>query len=68
MLRSLTAEDSEPLQWGMDCLLRDADAGHWHLVALCFDLELYLTALIDRWTLCVTRRPYALGSDLLHVS
>ena len=45
-------------------LLVDADSDYLRLVSLDFDSELTLAAAIDRWTGCVTRRPYALSPSM----
>ena len=47
------------------CLLLDADTGMLHLADMLLDLELFLAFAIDRWTDCMTRQPYAVGSGMV---
>lgn len=49
----------------LDQLMVDADTGCLRLISLLFDSGLTLVAAIDRWTACVTRRPYALESGMI---
>lgn len=48
-----------------DLLAVRARAGCLRLTSLGFDSELTLWAAIDRWTACVTRRPYALEPGMI---
>ena len=43
----------------------DADTGNLRLVDMLLDLELFLAFAIARWTDCVTRQPYAVGSGMV---
>ena len=46
-------------------LLLDADTGMLRLADMLLDLELFLAFAIDRWTDCMTRQPYAVGSGMM---
>ena len=61
LLLPLNPQDNEE----MVRLLLDADTGILRLADMLLDLELFLAFAIDRWTDCVTRQPYAVGSGMV---